>query len=48
VGAALDITVLPVIDFGVHATFAGIAGNDEIDPFSWIAVGGHVAFAFNE
>jgi hypothetical protein len=48
VGAALDITVLPVIDFGVHATFAGIAGNDEVDPFSWIAVGGHVAFAFNE
>jgi hypothetical protein len=48
VGAALDVTVLPVIDFGVHATFAGIAGNDEIDPFSWIAVGGHVAFAFNE
>ena len=48
VGAALDITALPVIDFGVLATVAGIAGNDDVDPFSWIAVGGHVAFAFNE
>jgi len=48
VGAALDITMLPVIDFGVHASVAGIAGNDTIDPFSWVAVGGHIAFAFNE
>lgn len=48
VGAALDITVLPVIDFGVHATVAGVSGNDTIDPFSWLAVGGHVSFAFNE
>ena len=47
-GAALDITVLPVIDFGVHATVAGISGNDSVDPFSWFALGGHIAFAFNE
>lgn len=48
VGAALDLTLLPVIDFGVHATVAGVAGNDSVDPFSWFALGGHVAFAFNE
>lgn len=48
VGAALDLTLLPVIDFGVHASVAGIAGDETIDPFSWIAVGGHIAFAFNE
>jgi hypothetical protein len=48
VGVALDLTLLPVIDFGAHATLAGIAGDDNVDPFSWLAIGGHIAFSFGE
>jgi hypothetical protein len=48
VGVALDLTLLPVIDFGAHATLAGIAGDENVDPFSWLAIGGHIAFSFGE
>lgn len=48
VGVALDLTLLPVVDFGAHATLAGIAGNEEVDPFSWVAIGGHITFSFGE
>jgi hypothetical protein len=48
VGASLDLTVLPVIDFGPHVMLAGIAGSSSKDPFSWLEVGGHVTFNFGE
>jgi opacity protein-like surface antigen len=48
VGVALDLTLLPVIDIGAHATVAGIAGGENVDPFSWLAIGGHIAFSFGE
>jgi hypothetical protein len=48
-GLALDFTMLPVIDFGAHAALAGVAGDPEenIDPLSWLAVGGHITFVFD-
>jgi hypothetical protein len=46
VGAALDLTVLPVIDFGPHLIFAGIAGDHSNDPFTWMEIGGHISFNF--
>jgi hypothetical protein len=47
-GLALDFTMLPVIDFGVHGAVAGIAGDDELDSFDWLALGGHVTFVFDD
>ncbi len=46
VGAALDLTVIPVIDFGPHLTLAGVAGNESREPFSWLEIGGHLTFNF--
>jgi hypothetical protein len=43
-GAALDLTVLPVIDFGPHVMLSGIAGENGTEAFSWVEVGGHVTF----
>lgn len=45
-GLALDLTILPVIDLGAHASWAGVAGDDDVDPLSWFAVGGHITFEF--
>lgn len=45
-GLALDLTILPVIDIGAHATLAGITGDADEDGFSWLAVGGHVSVNF--
>lgn len=46
VGAAVDLTAIPMLSFGPHLTFAGIAGNDDRDAFSWTEIGGHVTFEF--
>jgi hypothetical protein len=46
VGAALDLTALPVLDIGAHATVAGIAGDDSTEALSWVAIGAHVGFNF--
>ncbi len=46
VGLALDLTALPVIDLGVHAAAAGVAGSPAREPFPWLTLGGHVAFGF--
>ena len=43
-GAALDLTILPVIDFGPHVMLSGIAGENGSNAFSWVEVGGHVTF----
>lgn len=48
IGAALDLTMLPIISFGPHVMFAGIAGTNSIDALSWFEVGGHVSFTFGE
>jgi hypothetical protein len=46
-GLALDLTVLPVIDVGAHGSFAGVAGGEDLEAFSWFAAGGHVTFVFD-
>lgn len=46
-GLALDLTILPVIDIGAHATWAGVAGDSDIDGLNWLAVGGHITFEFD-
>jgi hypothetical protein len=47
-GLALDLTLLPVIDIGAHGSYAGVAGDQEVEAFSWWAVGGHVTFVFED
>jgi hypothetical protein len=48
IGLALDLTLLPVISFGPHVMFAGIAGTNTIEPLSWFEVGGHASFSFGD
>jgi opacity protein-like surface antigen len=45
-GAALDFTVLPLIDVGVHASYNLVAGGDE--PFEWLQAGAHVIFVLDD
>ena len=44
IGAALDLTVLPVVSFGAHVMESGIAGGNGYDALNWLEVGGHIAF----
>jgi hypothetical protein len=46
VGAALDLTAIPVVDFGPHLTLAGVAGNESREPFTWLEIGGHLTINF--
>jgi hypothetical protein len=46
-GAALDLTLLPVIDLGAHIDYARILG-DSIASFSWIAIGAHITFKLDK
>jgi hypothetical protein len=45
VGGALDLTLVPVVDVGVHAGYSQIAGG-AFEPFDWVDVGAHVTFTF--
>jgi hypothetical protein len=49
-GLALDFTLLPVVDLGAHASFAGVSGDpdEDLDAFTWFGVGGHVTFVFGD
>jgi hypothetical protein len=44
-GLFLDLTVLPLIDIGVHASYARISGDSEkgLEPVQWLAFGLHAA-----
>lgn len=42
VGAAVDLTSLPFVEFGPHVMWSGIAGSSSASPFSWFEVGGHL------
>jgi hypothetical protein len=48
IGAALDLTILPVVSFGAHVMESGIAGDNGSAALSWLEVGGHVAFTIGE
>lgn len=44
-GLFLDLTVIPLIDIGVHAGYARISGDTdkELEPIQWLAFGLHAA-----
>ncbi|HTQ06709.1 MAG TPA: hypothetical protein VMI54_22790 [Polyangiaceae bacterium] len=42
VGAALDLTMLPIVSFGAHVMETGIAGGSNTDSFNWLEIGGHI------
>jgi hypothetical protein len=44
-GAALDFTILPLVDLGVQGSYNVVGGGDE--PFEWLQAGVHVTFVFD-
>ena len=47
VGAALDFTVLPLVDLGIQGSYNFIAGTDVYEPFEWLQAGAHVTFVLD-
>lgn len=47
VGAALDFTVLPLVDLGVQVSYNTIAASDGEPAFDWTQVGAHVIFVLD-
>lgn len=45
-GLFLDLTVLPVIDVGIHGGYSMIASGDEGAAIHWLSAGAHVAIVF--
>lgn len=46
-GAALDFTVLPLVDIGIQGSYNTIAGDDDDDAFEWLQAGAHVTFVLD-
>ena len=46
VGAALDFTLLPLVDFGVQLSYNTIAAGSGEPAFDWAQAGAHVVFVF--
>jgi hypothetical protein len=44
-GAALDFTILPLVDLGVQASYNVVTGGEE--PFEWLQAGVHVTFVLD-
>jgi len=47
VGAALDLNIFPIA-FGPHLMVAGVAGDSDTDPYSWVSLGGHLTFSLGD
>jgi len=45
-GAALDFTVLPLVDLGVQLSYNAIASGSGEPAFDWMQAGAHVIFVF--
>jgi hypothetical protein len=45
-GGTLDLTVLPLVDLGVHAGYARVDGTDVAPTLGWVNVGVHGALVF--
>lgn len=45
VGAALDFTILPLVDLGIQGSYNVVAGGE--DPFEWLQAGAHVTFVLD-
>jgi hypothetical protein len=46
-GAALDFTILPLVDLGVQGSYNMVAGDDDSDAFEWLQAGVHVTFVLD-
>jgi hypothetical protein len=46
-GAALDFTLLPLVDLGVQGSYNVIAGDDDNEEFEWLQAGVHVTFVLD-
>jgi hypothetical protein len=46
VGIALDFTVLPILNLGVHAAYNSFGEDDDREAFEWMTTGAHVEFVF--
>jgi hypothetical protein len=44
-GLTLDLTIIPLVDLGVHAAYDAVLIKDS-DAFDWVRVGVHAALAF--
>lgn len=47
VGAALDFTILPLIDLGIHGSYNVLAGDDDFEAFEWLQAGAHITFVLD-
>jgi hypothetical protein len=45
-GAFLDLTVLPLLDLGVHGAYNRLNAGEGIEAFDWVTIGAHVALVF--
>jgi hypothetical protein len=45
-GLALDFTVVPLVDLGVHVSYNWLAGDDDNNSFEWLQAGVHATFVF--
>lgn len=45
-GGFIDLTLLPVLNIGVHAAYNRLNGSDTGDAFEWATVGAHAALIF--
>lgn len=46
VGLTIDLTVLPLVDLGVHGIYVHRFANSEAETFEYLVVGPHVALVF--
>lgn len=45
-GLFLDLTVLPLVDLGIHGGYVTLLGNDDLDAFDYYVAGAHGALVF--
>jgi hypothetical protein len=45
-GLFLDLTVLPVVDLGIHAGYVTLLGTNDLDAFDYYVAGAHGALIF--
>ena len=48
VGAALDFTLLPLINLGIQGSYNAVAGNDDEQAIEWLQAGVHVTFVLDD
>lgn len=47
-GLALDFTILPLIDLGVHGSYNLVSGAGDDEAFEWLQAGAHVIFVLGD